>query len=165
MTRRMKTHKLGLTMFSAIGSFCLIATLSACSAAATTDGDNSGSNTSDQGSSSSESTTDPSNTDPNDDSSLEANVLGTWASDEQGNPKLVFDDAGTVSGTDGCNGIGSTYTVQGDRVLVAPYAATMMACMGVDDWLRGVSEVSVDGDTMQVFNKKGVEIGSLARLP
>ncbi|WP_449281029.1 META domain-containing protein [Leucobacter sp.] len=90
-------------------------------------------------------------------------VLGEWTSDEQGNPTLDFADDGTVRGTDGCNGISSTYTVERDRVLVEKFAATLMACPGVDDWLRAVREVSVDGDTMTVRNGAGEEIGTLQR--
>ena len=93
----------------------------------------------------------------------QSDVVGTWISDEKGKPTLTFDDAGKVSGTDGCNGIGSTYKVEGDRVLIESFASTLKACLGVDDWLRAVSEVQVSGDELQVFNDSGAEIGTLQR--
>ncbi|MEV8337579.1 META domain-containing protein [Leucobacter sp. NPDC077196] len=93
----------------------------------------------------------------------QADVVGTWMSDEKGNPKLTFEEDGKVSGTDGCNGIGSTYTIEGDRVVIESFVSTMMACPGVDDWLRGVREVQLSNDELQVFNSEGAEIGTLQR--
>ena len=103
-------------------------------------------------------------TDSGDDEMVaQSDVVGTWTSDEKGKPTLTFDDAGKVSGTDGCNGINSTYKVEGDRVLIESFASTLKACLGVDDWLRAVSEVQVSGDELQVFNDSGAEIGTLQR--
>lgn len=93
----------------------------------------------------------------------QSEVVGTWTSDEKGKPTLTFDDSGEVSGTDGCNGITSTYKVDGDRVLIESFASTLKACLGVDDWLRGVREVQLSNDELQVFNSKGAEIGTLQR--
>lgn len=90
-------------------------------------------------------------------------ILGTWSIDAKGTPTLEFAEDGAVSGTDGCNGISTTYTVEGDRVVLEQFASTMMACQGVDDWLRGVREVTVDGDTLIVKNASGTEIGQLER--
>lgn len=90
-------------------------------------------------------------------------LLGGWASDEKGNPRLDFSEDGTVTGTDGCNGISSSYTIEGSRVLVEQFASTLRACEGVDDWLRAVREVTVEGDTMIVKNGSGEEIGELQR--
>lgn len=93
----------------------------------------------------------------------QAEVVGTWVSDEKGKPTLTFDESGKVSGTDGCNGIGSTYTIDGDRVLIESFVSTMMACPGVDDWLRKVREVQPNGDELRIFNSTGEEIGTLQR--
>lgn len=94
---------------------------------------------------------------------LAADVLGTWVSDEKGTPKLVFEAAGTVTGTDGCNGIATTYSVASDKITLKEFASTRMACQGVNDWLRSVREVAIDGDTLLIFNNKGEEIGTLSR--
>ncbi|RUQ98284.1 META domain-containing protein [Labedella endophytica] len=90
-------------------------------------------------------------------------IVGTWGSTAQGQPHLVFGDDGKVSGTDGCNGVGSTYTVDGDTITLATFMSTQRACIGVDTWLRAVSTVQLDGDAIIVRNASGDEIGSLDR--
>lgn len=92
-----------------------------------------------------------------------SDVVGTWGSDAAGEPFLEFTDDGKVKGTDGCNGIGSTYTVVDDAVEIAPYVSTLKACQGVDDWLRGISVVQVEGDTLIVMDEAGTKIGELPR--
>ncbi len=94
---------------------------------------------------------------------LQARLLGAWSSDDAGNPHLRFAEDGRVSGSDGCNSLGGEYTVDGDTVTVKRAASTLMACPGVDDWLRGVKTVSLDGDTMTVRDKNGDELGQLHR--
>ena len=94
---------------------------------------------------------------------VEQEILGTWVSDEPGKPRLAFAEDGTVKGTDGCNGISTTYEVEGETVVLEQFASTLKACKGVDDWLRGVHEVRVDGDTLLVSNSSGEEIGQLQR--
>ncbi len=94
---------------------------------------------------------------------VQEELLGTWTSDETGSPHLEFHEDGKVKGTDGCNGISTSYTIEGDRVMLKKFASTLKACEGVDDWLRGVREVSVDGDTLLVMNASGEEIGQLQR--
>lgn len=95
--------------------------------------------------------------------SVEEQLIGDWVSDEAGDPHLEFSDDGTVSGSDGCNGIGGEFSVENEVVSVKLGASTLKACQGVDDWLRGVTTVAVDGDTMQVMNENGDEIGQLQR--
>ncbi|MGO1735409.1 MAG: META domain-containing protein [Leucobacter sp.] len=94
---------------------------------------------------------------------LEEAVLGTWASDEKGNPFLKFRDDGRVTGSDGCNGLQGDYTVEDETVTIKRGASTLMACPGVDDWLGKFSSITVAGDTMTVFNEDGDEIGQLQR--
>lgn len=101
-------------------------------------------------------TTDPGGT-------SEINVLGTWTADETGTPELTFTEDGMVEGTDGCNGIATEYSVDGDTVTVEPFASTMMACEGVDPWLAGMATLTVADDAMTVLNSAGEEIGTLAR--
>ncbi|MGO1736994.1 MAG: META domain-containing protein [Leucobacter sp.] len=94
---------------------------------------------------------------------LEEAVLGTWSSNEKGNPFLKFQEDGRVSGSDGCNGLGGEYTVEDEVVTIKRGASTLMACPGVDDWLGKFSSVTIDGDKMTVFNKDDEEIGQLQR--
>lgn len=92
-----------------------------------------------------------------------ADVAGLWQSDEPGEPHLEFTEDGEVSGTDGCNGISTTYAVDGDSIVLEDFVSTLMACQGVDTWLRDVKTVHVSGDTMTVENRDGTEIGTLHR--
>ena len=92
-----------------------------------------------------------------------SDIIGGWGEDAAGKPHLQFTESGDVRGTDGCNGIASTYTVEGHRILLAPFASTLKACQGVDDWLRGVRAVEIDGDTLVVMNGAGERLGELTR--
>lgn len=89
-------------------------------------------------------------------------IAGTWGSTGDGQPHLIFSD-GSVTGTDGCNGISTTYTVEGDTVTLDPFLSTLRACTGVDTWLRSVHSVTIDGDALIVTNAAGERIGSLDR--
>ncbi|WP_309104088.1 META domain-containing protein [Microbacterium sp.] len=92
-----------------------------------------------------------------------ADVVGGWGEDAAGKPYLEFTEGGDVRGTDGCNGIVSTFKVEEDRVEVAPFASTLKSCQGVDDWLRGVRAVEIDGDRLIVMDAAGERLGELAR--
>ena len=100
---------------------------------------------------------------PTSTASPDPDVVGMWGSEAAGEPYLEFTAEGEVTGSDGCNGIGSTYTVVDGTVEIAPFFSTLKACQGVDDWLRGVSQVQVDGDTLIVLDKNGTKIGELPR--
>lgn len=129
-----------------VGMACLAMTLTACTGARSgTDGSD-GNQANGDGS-----------------SAVSDQILGAWSSDEKGTPRLEFDADGAVVGSDGCNGISTTYTVEGDRVVLEQFVSTLKACQGVDDWLRGVRSVTVDGDTLAVHNESGDEIGQLQR--
>jgi heat shock protein HslJ len=91
-------------------------------------------------------------------------LVGRWQADEPGDPHLQFSNNSSVTGTDGCNGIHTTYTVKDDTAELKSFYSTLKACEGVDDWLRGISSVTVDGDTMHVMDTEGKEIGTLQRV-
>lgn len=88
---------------------------------------------------------------------------GRFESSEQGTPHLVFEAAGTYTGSDGCNTLGGRIEPQDDRFVLEPMTSTLKACLGVDDWLRYAKAVQVDGDTLVVLDKAGEEIGTLTR--
>lgn len=90
-------------------------------------------------------------------------LVGGWGEDAAGKPYLEFTETGDVRGSDGCNGIVSTYTVEGDSIEIATFMSTLRACQGVDDWLRGVRAVEIDGDTLVVMDAAGERLGELAR--
>lgn len=72
-------------------------------------------------------------------------------------------DGGVLSGSDGCNGVGGFYAPNGQGWDFRRGFSTMRACPGVDTWLQRASRVTVDGDTMTVFDKDGVRLGILTR--
>ncbi|MFT4234619.1 MAG: META domain-containing protein [Microbacterium sp.] len=93
---------------------------------------------------------------------IAALASGTWQSSEAGEPALKFADDGTFTGSDGCNGLSGNYKVDGGTVKITYLVGTQMACQGVDQWLSKVSSVSIDGAELQVYNKDGDLIGTLA---
>lgn len=92
-----------------------------------------------------------------------AQFVGTWV-DPDGLGYLTFNEDGSVRGSDACNGIGSTYSVNGGATTVEPFATTMMACSeGWSQWLLQVTtvEVSDNGSEMVVYGRDGSEAGTL----
>lgn len=90
-------------------------------------------------------------------------VVGTWQSSEENEPYLTFLEDGKFQGNDGCNGIGGRYEQEGDTVTVTFSASTLKACPGINPWLSKVKTISVGETTLEVFDKAGEPLGSLAR--
>ena len=90
-------------------------------------------------------------------------VVGTWGDTAPATPHLVLSSDGTVTGSDGCNAISTTFAVDGTSITFEPFIATLMACPGVDGWLAAVRSAAVDGDEMVVSNAAGEHIGTLNR--
>ena len=92
-------------------------------------------------------------------------AAGTWGDpSEEGSPYLELEDGGSFSGSDGCNNLTGSWSVdEGEQVLFEDVASTMKACEDVDDWLSGLSAATVSGDTMTVLGQDGAEIGQLER--
>ncbi|GAA1956031.1 META domain-containing protein [Agromyces allii] len=91
--------------------------------------------------------------------------VGTWGdTSDTSAPSLVLADGGGLTGTDGCNRLTGTWTVdESDHVEFHDVASTRMACEGVDTWLEGLSQATVADDTMTVLDQDGSEIGTLER--
>ena len=87
---------------------------------------------------------------------------GRWVDvNPAGNGELTFHN-GRVSGTDGCNGIGSTYRVTGNRIRTAhvkPFVSTLIACD--NQWLNGIKTIDHYGVVMVVRGQDGQVIGLL----
>lgn len=90
-------------------------------------------------------------------------VHGKWTSQSKGNPYLELDGKGNVTGSDGCNRIATSYTIDNNRVVFAKGLSTLMACEGIDAWLAGLSEASFADQTMLVKDDSGAKIGELER--
>lgn len=92
-----------------------------------------------------------------------ADVTGTWGEDGDGQPHLVLEEGGMLSGTDGCNRLSGSWEQDGDVIDFGEVATTMMACPDVDTWLMDLDTARIDGDTLHVSDASGTEIGSLAK--
>lgn len=95
-------------------------------------------------------------------------IEGKWVADDPDDAFLKFDkpdkdNKGHVKGGDGCNGVQGDYTLKGNKVTIKRGFGTLKGCPGVDDWLRKVQAVEINGDTLTVQNGKGKEIGTLTR--
>jgi heat shock protein HslJ len=68
---------------------------------------------------------------------------------------LTFNEDGTVTGNSGCNGLGGTYTVEGDQVTFSEVVSTLMACddprMAQED---AVQQVLTDTATYKIEGNK-----------
>ena len=97
----------------------------------------------------------------------EPHFEGRWQADDPEDAFVVFtevdEDGGTLSGSDGCNGVMGEFFIDGDTARVERGASTLKGCPGVDTWLSGIGGVVVDGDTMTVQDSEGEELGTLTR--
>lgn len=89
--------------------------------------------------------------------------VGSWGSQDDGQPNLEFNDDGTVYGTDGCNRLTGNWEQDGATVEMPALASTMMFCEGVDDWLNGAAAATISDTTMTIENAEGATIGTLER--
>jgi heat shock protein HslJ len=93
-----------------------------------------------------------------------AAVVGVWGErDTRGEPSLEFMEDGSYAGSDGCNNLMGSWTVEGDTIDLGVMASTMMACEGVDTWLVQGATAVVNGDTLEVKDEGGRQIGTLDR--
>ncbi|MFE2656488.1 META domain-containing protein [Brevibacterium sp. NPDC059310] len=92
----------------------------------------------------------------------ELDPVGRWTSPEAGDPFLEFSEDGAVSGSDGCNAIATTWTVEGDEITIEPFATTQKACPG-NQWLSKASTATIEGDVMTVKDGQGSVIGGLEK--
>ncbi len=89
---------------------------------------------------------------------------GTWGTTGEGEPQLVLDADGKLTGTDGCNRLVGTWEKSDDTNLTfVDVASTMMACEDTDTWLLALDTGEIDGDKLSVKNSDGDVIGTLAR--
>jgi heat shock protein HslJ len=92
-------------------------------------------------------------------------ATGTWGDpSKDASPYLELEDGGSFSGSDGCNNLTGTWSVdEGEQVLFEDVAMTRMFCEGVDDWLSGLTAATIADTTMTVLGQDGSEIGQLER--
>ncbi|MBK0422282.1 META domain-containing protein [Leucobacter sp. CSA2] len=141
------------TTIAAIAAGILLAGLTACAPGAQGPENSKGAGDGEQGKMTTDTTAQPGSD----------AVLGTWTSQQEGNPELNFEPKGVVNGTDGCNRIVGSYEATAEGADVKLRASTLKACQGVDTWLSGVAQVRVDGTQLHVLDHAGKEIGALER--
>ncbi len=74
-----------------------------------------------------------------------------------------FDQAGFVSGSDGCNRLsGQWFMAKGD-LSFQQLGGTHMACENVETWLSKAATATIDGDVMTVHDAEGKDLGTLDR--
>jgi heat shock protein HslJ len=93
----------------------------------------------------------------------EADIVGTWGETELAEPHLVFDEGGTVSGTDGCNNLTGQWKIDSDTIVLSKMATTKKYCEGVDTWLTRAATATVEDDDLVIADEDGGVIGSLDR--
>lgn len=95
-----------------------------------------------------------------------AEYTGSWVDGEQ---SLEIRPDGSASGTDGCNGQGSSWSFEGDGIVFEGFIGTMMACLDADGkyeqgWLpRSVSAVLQEDNKLHFFDADANEIGVMVR--
>jgi len=91
---------------------------------------------------------------------------GVWAESAGDNaPYLEFAADGSFSGKDGCNNIFGSWSVAGDgSIKFSGVGSTLMACMGVDQWLSMAATANVKAGVMTIFGAEGLVLGQLTQL-
>lgn len=92
-----------------------------------------------------------------------ASPIGTWGEQKEGEPQLVLEDGGRVSGTDGCNRLMGSWEETDGTISFGALASTRMMCEGVDVWLSDASSAKLENDTLTIEDAAGEKIGTLQR--
>ena len=79
---------------------------------------------------------------------------------------LTFDGKGNVTGNGGCNSLGGTYKVEGDKITFSDVSSTLMACDdvrmaqegAVSQVLSGTVEYTIKDNTLTLANNDNVLI-------
>ena len=88
-------------------------------------------------------------------------VVGSWGSTETGQANLELTEAGTATGSDGCNQLTGSWEEVGHAAEFSPWSSTQMACEGVDPWLGKSTSAKVDGDQLVFYDDGGTKLGAL----
>ncbi|WP_312180257.1 META domain-containing protein [Arthrobacter sp.] len=97
-------------------------------------------------------------------SSSPEGVEGTWGNpDNMREPSLNLASDGRLSGTDGCNRLMGSWTLEDGTVVFSEMGMTMMACPDVDQWLGTAATAVAEADTLRLYDAAGNEIGTLTR--
>lgn len=83
--------------------------------------------------------------------------------ENQREPHLVFNTENRVTGSDGCNSLGGSYTMEGDKLSLSQITSTRMACAQGSEQaaafhkaLEKVAGFTTQGDQLEVHDQDGV---------
>jgi heat shock protein HslJ len=89
-----------------------------------------------------------------------------------GQPAIAFVANGRVAGTDGCNRVSASYTLNGERITFGPMIATRMACPGSDEVerrfagaLAGTSGWRIANGRLEFYGATGTPLAIFAVRP
>lgn len=93
-----------------------------------------------------------------------ASPVGAWGDPtDPSRPSLVLAEDGRLSGTDGCNRLTGSWTVDGTTLTFSALASTMMFCEGVDTWLLGAAAADLVAGSLVIRDSTGTVLGTLER--
>lgn len=98
-----------------------------------------------------------------DDAPESEEFLGTWGPDDASQPHLVISADGRFTGSDGCNTLAGSWTLNGETLQFDQAVSTLKACPGVTTTLGTLAAATVDDDTLTVLDAAGAAIATLNR--
>lgn len=90
-------------------------------------------------------------------------VNGKWVSTKGSKAFLTLDADGTLQGSDGANGITSTWASDDAGALIESFVSTQRAAPGMEMWVAKARRVEAAGDRLNVFDHAGNHLGELTR--
>lgn len=94
---------------------------------------------------------------------MSQSIVGRWISANGSKAFLDFGDDGSLRGSDGANGIASTWQSAGAGAVIESFVSTQRAAPGMERWVARSHRVEADGDRLAVFDHSGEHIGDLTR--
>lgn len=84
--------------------------------------------------------------------------------------QLSFGDHGRIFGSDGCNRLMGTYTLDNDQITVREVAGTQMVCLNtsarrLSDALKDAEHGSIEGTLLTLYGSGGQTLAILERMP
>ncbi|WP_189350134.1 META domain-containing protein [Zhihengliuella salsuginis] len=96
-------------------------------------------------------------------SPVQERVLGRWGMDDGASAWLRFDADGSLTGSDGCNRLSGSWSVDDGRVRTLGVVRTLMWCENLVEWIGDLDTLEVEGDVLVVFDADGGRVGTLTR--
>ncbi|UVI37535.1 META domain-containing protein [Brevibacterium spongiae] len=92
-------------------------------------------------------------------------VIGRWTAENNDRAFLEFHEDGTLRGSDGANGLATSWSDESAGVTVKPSMTTLKAAPGMITWVTKARRVEADGDRLALFDAAENHLGDLHRQP